>query len=432
MKEKAKAVQMNRKTSFLFGIAVALTATLVVWTAGGDLPRLNLWVCIVGPLLGVMIGIYGGIAGSLLRRGRARRPVMAIGLFFLAACLGMAVGGVTTFLMGRPWMFAVPWLIVGGLAGLIFAPLLWDLRRRYDKAESQRLAAPDPSRVDGLRMKASAVPGLVLAVAIWLFIGSAILWEKKAGPEIVRWAWLPSALAGVVGGMYGDIAWRLARKGSARRPVMAAGAVLFLASVGMVVAALVMFLAGRPYEYCWPWLVPGAVGSYVFAWALWRLRRGYEGAEMLRVQARDVYLGSDVIWPLARGIIFLVFIGVLFRGHYLWGTGVPESVQQELLLVGTPAAAAFIYYAIALRLAHRARARRSVLGLGALLLAASGVALVGGVALFMAGRVAEVCLTWLLVGVSGSVMFSGALMVVGQRYHESETRRLQAEDISST
>jgi hypothetical protein len=276
-----------------------------------------------------------------------------------------------------------------------------------------------------------ALPAVVLTVTILLFIWSAIVWEKRAGPEIMRWAWLPSALAGVVGGTYGDIAWRLARKGAARRAVMAAGALLLLISVGMLLTALVLFLAGRPYEYCWPWLVPGAVGSYGFAWVLSRFHRGYEGAAMLRVQARRVYLGADVIWPLARGILFLLFIGVLLRGRYLWGTETPESVQRELLLVAIPSGAALIYHAIALPLAQRSRARTFVLGLGAFLLAASGLALLAGVALLLTGRVAEVYLPWLLVGVSGGVMFSGAFVVVDQCYRQSEARRLQASDISS-
>ena len=277
-----------------------------------------------------------------------------------------------------------------------------------------------------------ALAAVVLTVAIWLFIWSAIVWERKAGPEIMRWAWLPGALAGVVAGTYGDIAWRLARKGAGRIPVMAAGALLFLISVGMLLAAAVLFLAGRPYEHCWPWLVPGAVGSYAFAWVLWHLHRGYEGAAMLRVEARAVYLGADVIWPLARGTVFLVFIGILLRGRYVWGMETPESIQRELFLVGMPAGAALIYYAIALRLAGRGRARTFVLGLGAFLLAASGIALLAGTALLLAGRVAEVYLPWLLLGVFGAVMFSGAFVVVGQRYHQSEMRRLQAKDISST
>jgi hypothetical protein len=268
-------------------------------------------------------------------------------------------------------------------------------------------------------------------VAIGLFIWSAIVWERKAGPEVMRWAWLPGALAGVVGGTYGDLASRLARKGAARRPVMAAGALLFLISVGMLVAALVLFLAGRPYEYCWPWLVPGAVGSYALVWALWHLRRSYEGAAMLRVEARAVYIGADVIWPLARGTVFLILIGILLRGRSVWGMETPESLQRELFLVGTPAGASLLYYAIALRLAERCRARTLVLGLGAFLLAASVFALLAGLVLLLAGHVAEAYLPWLLVGVFGAVMFSGALVVVGQRYHQSEARRLQAKDIAS-
>jgi hypothetical protein len=98
---------------------------------------------IPGTLLGCLAGLWGGLAGTLAPRGKARTLVLGIYWVLLIASILLLIGGVAAWLgdqsygtwygLGLPGLLGV--LILGINGPLIF--------RVYRQAEQRRLEAQD-------------------------------------------------------------------------------------------------------------------------------------------------------------------------------------------------------------------------------------------------------------------------------------------------
>jgi hypothetical protein len=135
-----------------------------------------------------------------------------------------------------------------------------------------------------MKRKTNTVFGLVLAAAICL-----VVWSGRGDPRLLpHWAWLPGTLLGVVGGTFGGLAGNLAAKGRSRKAVLAFGATMLGTCAGMLAGGLVLLVMGRPWQFWYPWVLPGLIGSAVFAALIPSLRRRYDEAEMRRLSAKDI------------------------------------------------------------------------------------------------------------------------------------------------
>jgi hypothetical protein len=94
-------------------------------------------------LSGALFGIWGGIAGSLSARGKARKFVFATGIVFLTMTVGCLVAGLGCLAYGGPRELSYPLLLAGGLGTPLLLVLLQLAMRRYRQIEGQRLAIRD-------------------------------------------------------------------------------------------------------------------------------------------------------------------------------------------------------------------------------------------------------------------------------------------------
>ncbi len=100
-----------------------------------------------GAWIGSLIGIFGGVAGSLCGilapRGKAKWLVMGTMWTGVVASAGLLVWGIAAWCLGQP--YAV-WYGLGlpGLIGIVvFPPLIPVVRNVYAQAELRRLQAMD-------------------------------------------------------------------------------------------------------------------------------------------------------------------------------------------------------------------------------------------------------------------------------------------------
>ncbi|HNY26599.1 MAG TPA: hypothetical protein PLA90_14450 [Candidatus Sumerlaeota bacterium] len=97
--------------------------------------------------LGALIGLWGGVAGSLCGilapRGKGRFLVLGILWGGTVLCAGFLVAGITAWCLGQPYGV---WYGLGlpGLIGIaVFPPLIPVVRNAYVQAELRRLLAKD-------------------------------------------------------------------------------------------------------------------------------------------------------------------------------------------------------------------------------------------------------------------------------------------------
>jgi hypothetical protein len=105
---------------------------------------------------------------------------------------------------------------------------------------------------------------------------------------LARWAWLPGALLGVLGGTFGTAIGVLAPRGRGRGFLMACGVLLLSACAGMLTSGLSMLVMGRGFHVWYPWLLPGLIGCIVFTSCLLVARTTYQAAEARRLSAEDI------------------------------------------------------------------------------------------------------------------------------------------------
>jgi hypothetical protein len=126
-----------------------------------------------------------------------------------------------------------------------------------------------------------------LVVAIGTAYG-ALSTGDWPGTAVVRWAWLPATLLGVLGGTLGTALGRLAPRGRGRGLLMTCGLLLLAACVGMLTSGLCMLLMGRGFFVWYAWLLPGLIGCAVLPPCLLVARTAYQAAEARRLSAKDI------------------------------------------------------------------------------------------------------------------------------------------------
>jgi hypothetical protein len=98
---------------------------------------------IIGAVVGILLGCFGGLIGTLEGFGRARAVVMAALVVLFVAGVASLIGGIVAVALGQPYV--VYSLLLGmGVLGTILPPLrLSGLRRRYQQLELRRMEALD-------------------------------------------------------------------------------------------------------------------------------------------------------------------------------------------------------------------------------------------------------------------------------------------------
>ena len=124
----------------------------VVWLDGialkraarGGLGAANLrWEWIPGTLLGVVLGLWGSVAGVCASLGRGRRAIVASAVLFLIASAGMLAAALALLAAHRPFDVWYPWLLPGSIGVVITGVMIPVIRRAYRRSEARRMAAMD-------------------------------------------------------------------------------------------------------------------------------------------------------------------------------------------------------------------------------------------------------------------------------------------------
>lgn len=106
----------------------------------------------------------------------------------------------------------------------------------------------------------------------------------------MRYSWLPGTFLGVLAGVWGVLVGVLAPQGKARGLIFAFSAVLFTASVSLLVAGIVALLTGQPYGVWYGLGLAGFIGTLVLGFNIPNLRAVYRRAEERKMAANDARL----------------------------------------------------------------------------------------------------------------------------------------------
>ena len=96
-----------------------------------------------GTLLGCLGGTWGGLAGWLAPRGKAKALIVGAFWFLVIASAGMLIAGAVGFLNGQPYSVWYGLGLAGVIGVLVLGingPLVF---RRYRQAEERRIQAQD-------------------------------------------------------------------------------------------------------------------------------------------------------------------------------------------------------------------------------------------------------------------------------------------------
>jgi hypothetical protein len=102
-----------------------------------------MWSWIPGTLLGVAVGLWGGLAGTLAPKGRARNLILGSMLAFLALSAVLLLASIVAFSSKQPYGV---WYGLGlpGVLGLFVIGLNFPgIRAVYRRAEFQKMSAKD-------------------------------------------------------------------------------------------------------------------------------------------------------------------------------------------------------------------------------------------------------------------------------------------------
>jgi uncharacterized membrane protein len=103
-----------------------------------------------------------------------------------------------------------------------------------------------------------------------------------------HYAWIPGTVYGLAAAVIGALVGVLAPRGSARKVMVRAWFVLWLAAVVLLVAGLVALATGQPWGVWYALLLPGAVGVLVVGANSYTVVKTYRLVEERRLAAKDL------------------------------------------------------------------------------------------------------------------------------------------------
>ena len=145
--------------------------------------------------LGGLLGILGGVTGWLAPKGIGRRVILS--LWWASCALGgaLAVFGFAALASAQPFAIWYPFVLGGGMLGVLGGSLLPLVYRRYGEADERRAAAAE--------LRGGAVPSVratgrplspLLLIGILMTIYGAIGVSQRLGGNPDIW-WTPMAMA---------------------------------------------------------------------------------------------------------------------------------------------------------------------------------------------------------------------------------------------
>jgi len=138
-------------------LSAVLACTAAAWADGGD-PRAGLAPAVkagilIGSIGGSVLGVFGGLMGTLIGCGKARRFVLAAMKAAVALGALLLIAGIVTVLAGQPYALYYPLLLLGGICIPVFGCLYPVVRRRYQQDEFRRMQAMDAGTPQGGRAR---------------------------------------------------------------------------------------------------------------------------------------------------------------------------------------------------------------------------------------------------------------------------------------
>ena len=102
------------------------------------------------------------------------------------------------------------------------------------------------------------------------------------------WSWLPGTLLGCSAGLFGGLAGWLVPQGKGKTWIVGGLVVLLAASIVMLFAGVIAYVAGQPYAVWYGLGLAGLIGVVVIGVNLPMLLRQYRQAEERRMHAQDL------------------------------------------------------------------------------------------------------------------------------------------------
>ena len=96
---------------------------------------------IVGGGGGTLLGLWGGLAGTLAPQGKAKGLVLGLAWAFVGLGAVVACGGLVALVAGQPFHIWLWPCQIGFLILLIVGCVIPAIRRRYAEAEARKLQA---------------------------------------------------------------------------------------------------------------------------------------------------------------------------------------------------------------------------------------------------------------------------------------------------
>src|SRR5262245_3802609 len=97
----------------------------------------NLYSWIPGTALGVLVGIWGAMAGTLAAHGKAKTLVIGSWAILLFASILLLLTAIIALIQQQPYGIWYGFGLAGLIGTCVLGPLFFTIRLRYRQAEAQ-------------------------------------------------------------------------------------------------------------------------------------------------------------------------------------------------------------------------------------------------------------------------------------------------------